>query len=315
VTYQGHPVITKNLNFSYQNKLALKDVSFELEEGSVTALVGPNGAGKSTLMRCLSGLDVPDSGEIEIAGIDVIKSPREVQNKIGFLFDNFGLYDELNVQDVFIFIGGCHDIKGNALKTRITEVTKSLRLDNILLTKCGALSRGWRQRVGIAMTLLHRPNLLILDEPASGLDPESRSELSTVINELKSQGMNILVSSHILAELEEYCTSMLVIQDGQIVEHVKLVTHESNSKVELSIKLSRELSESEFFTFKNLLPSNAIQSKNSNRYILEIEKNLDMHHQILKSLIENNFPICDFSVNEKSLQSLYLEISKTKVQQ
>ena len=177
-------VSVDSLTFHYPGKTALDTVSFSIPQGQITALVGPNGAGKTTLMRCLAGLDTPFSGKIQVAGVDVLESPRDAHALLGYLSDSFGLYDELTVQQVLEYIGGCHGLTGAALTERVLWVVNMLRLGGVSGQRCSTLSRGWRQRVGIGMSIIHKPRILILDEPASGLDPEARAELSVVLRTL-----------------------------------------------------------------------------------------------------------------------------------
>ena len=304
-------VSVEHLTFHYPDKTALEDVSFTIQAGSITALVGPNGAGKSTLMRCLSGLDDPFSGNLSIAGINVVEDPRSAQAKTGYLSDSFGLYDELSVNDVLIYMGGCHGLKGKALTERINWVVQILRLSSVRNDKCASLSRGWRQRVGIGMALIHKPAFLILDEPASGLDPEARAELSAVLKALQQEGMTILVSSHILAELEEYCTAMLVIRDGKMRDHVVLQEHQAAAvTTTVRITLARDLSADDKTKFNDKfgMKYNPV-FETARQVTLTAENDATLQHTILKDCIELGLPVCGFVVAEKKLQNLYLEMA------
>lgn len=309
----SQPIVSvEHINFYYPTKQALRDVSFALETGSITALVGPNGAGKSTLLRSLAGLDTPFSGKISVDGIDVAEDPRLAHTRIGYLSDDFGLYNELSVRDVLTFIAGCHNLTGQAATTRLDWVIATLRLGDVISQKCGTLSRGWRQRVGIAMSILHQPAMLMLDEPASGLDPEARGELSTILKTLQSQGMSILVSSHILAELEEYCTAMLVLRDGAIQQHVSLASHQQEKGITLRVSLTSSLSpEHEAIILAATVGQKVLLS--TDRTVVHITASTDpsTHHSLLKTLIVKDIPVSGFAVEETSLQSLYLQISKT----
>ena len=208
-----------NLNYEYPGKRALKDVSFSIPDASVTALVGPNGAGKTTLLRCLAALDEPFSGEINVAGIDVTREPRRVHQVLGYLSDFFGLYDDLTVRQCLSFAAWLHRLPEDTVEGCVRKTASLLELTNWLESKVKTLSRGWRQRLGIAQAIIHNPKLLLLDEPSAGLDPEARVSLSKLFRDLQREGMTLVVSSHILAELEDYCTDMLVLRDGEIAEH------------------------------------------------------------------------------------------------
>jgi ABC-2 type transport system ATP-binding protein len=217
------PIIdVKDITYIYTEDKALDQVSFQMPEGAITALAGPNGAGKSTLMRCLAGLDTPYSGKVMIGGIDAQERPRDVHRITGYLSDFFGLYDALSVRQCLTYFAWSRLIPQDYMQTQIDWLIDLLGLEEVIDKKAGDLSRGWRQRVGIAQSIIHNPKLLILDEPASGLDPEARQKLSKILRTLrKDHGMSILVSSHILAELEDYCDSMLILRDGKLIDHIQ----------------------------------------------------------------------------------------------
>lgn len=211
-------VDAQHLGFEYPGRRALDDISFELVAGSVTALVGPNGAGKATLMRCLCGLNRPLAGRIHVDGIDVVEEPRRCHQRIGFLPDFVGLYDPLTVAQCLQYHAAANGVT-RALPARIAATAQQLKLTERLSQPVGELSRGLRQRVAIGQAIIHAPALLILDEPAAGLDPEARHSLAQLFRALRARGMSLLVSSHILAELEVYATHMLVLKDGRLIEH------------------------------------------------------------------------------------------------
>lgn len=305
-------ITVKDLNYYYPGTKALEDVSFTINKGDITALVGPNGSGKTTMLRTLAGLDTPFSGKIEVANTNVLTDPRQAHTKIGYLSDDFGLYKDLVVKDVLEFIGGCHGLKDQALNDRIKWVTDLLRLEGVFDKKCGALSRGWRQRVGIAMSIVHKPEILLLDEPASGLDPEARAELSAVMLALQAEGITSLVSSHILAELEEYCTSMLVLRNGKIQKHVLLQEHRKTQKASLQITVLGALTEAQNKTVNDVAGQEAVEvSKDDQTTTISIvvDYDHDANHALLKKLISKKIPVCGFTLKEVTLQRLYLETS------
>lgn len=212
------------VSFEYPGARALDDVSFHIDTGSITALVGPNGAGKTTLLRCLAALDEPYDGRIRIDGIDAIEQPRRVHERLGFLPDHFGVYAALSARQCLLHAARARGMTDRQSMERVEATARDVDLSDRLQQSAGTLSRGQRQRLAIAQSIIHQPRVLLLDEPASGLDPEARVDLSNLLNRLAAQGMTILVSSHILAELEAYCTAMLVLRHGRVVEHRTLVT-------------------------------------------------------------------------------------------
>ncbi|WP_238946427.1 ABC transporter ATP-binding protein [Vandammella animalimorsus] len=210
------------LVFEYPGHRALDGVSLRLERGSVTALVGPNGAGKSTLLRCMAGLETPLSGQIRIDGISVIDAPRQVHRKLGYLSDFFGLYEGLRVRQCLAYAALAVGVARQQLPGRVAQVAQAMDLTALLQRRPGELSRGQRQRLAIGQAIIHSPQVLLLDEPASGLDPQARSSLAALFRQLQAQGMTLLVSSHILSELDEYSTHILSIRQGRIVSHEDL---------------------------------------------------------------------------------------------
>ena len=214
-------ISVEGLTFEYPGVRALDGISFALERGSITALVGPNGAGKTTLMRCLCGLERPLAGAIAVDGIDVIEEPRRSHEKLGYLSDFYGLYAELTVAQCLHYAAAANHVPEDP-GPRVAATAARLGLSDRLEQSAGTLSRGLRQRLAIGQAIIHEPRVLVLDEPASGLDPEARHALAVLFRQLQTEGMTLLVSSHILAELEEYATAMLILHSGRLVEYRRL---------------------------------------------------------------------------------------------
>jgi ABC-2 type transport system ATP-binding protein len=212
----------EQLVFEYPGHRALDGVSLRIGAGSVTALVGPNGAGKTTLMRCIAGLEQPLSGGIRVQDIAVEEHPREVHRHLGYLSDFYGLYDRLSVARCLRYCALAMGVAAHQAETRVQEVAAQLGLSELLQRRPTELSRGQRQRVAIGQAIVHQPAVLLLDEPASGLDPEARGSLSQLFRRLQAQGMTLVVSSHILSELDEYCTHILSLRAGLIESHEAL---------------------------------------------------------------------------------------------
>jgi ABC-2 type transport system ATP-binding protein len=209
----------RNVVYEYPGKRALDGVSFELPRGSVTALVGPNGAGKTTLLRCLAALDSPLGGQLWVDGIDVQAEPRESHRLMGFLPDNFGVWPALTVHQSLAYVARANGLRAGDVGRAVTRTAVQLGLADRLGEAAGSLSRGLRQRLAIGQAIIHSPQALLLDEPASGLDPEARHSLAAVFRQLQTEGMTLLVSSHILTELAEYSSHMLVMREGRILDH------------------------------------------------------------------------------------------------
>ncbi len=232
----------EGLIFDYLGHRALHGVSVDIPKGTVTALVGPNGAGKSTLMRCIAGLDTPLAGKITVGGIDVQEHPRTVHTQLGYLSDAFGLYQDLSVAQCLTYAAQSQKIAAHLVADRVAQVAHQLGLQDKLSSLASRLSRGQRQRVAIGQSMVHMPQVLLLDEPASGLDPEARADLSLLFRQLNSKGMTLVVSSHILSELDEYCTHILSIREGRVSKHASLAATSAGRqgvvKAQLSIKIA-----------------------------------------------------------------------------
>lgn len=198
--------------------LAVDDISLVARPGEVTALIGPNGSGKTTLLLMLATLLVPDCGEIRVNGLDPVTAPRAVRAEIGWMPDGFGTWDALTVREVLHTIGAAYDMTPVAARTRTEELLTLLHLDDLADRRARVLSRGQKQRLGLARALIHDPSVLLLDEPASGLDPRSRIELRDVLRALAAQGRTVLVSSHILTELQEVADRAVIVARGRTTE-------------------------------------------------------------------------------------------------
>ena len=212
----------QNLIVDYPGHRALHGISLQIAAGTVTALVGPNGAGKSTLLRCLAGLESPLAGSVHVAGVDVQENPRRAHQYMGYLSDFFGLYEALSVAQCLQYAAESQGLSREVAAQRVHAVAQQLALTDKLGNAARNLSRGQRQRVAIGQAIIHQPQVLLLDEPASGLDSEARSSLSALFRQLHAQGMTLVVSSHILSELDEYSTHILSIRDGRITSHEAL---------------------------------------------------------------------------------------------
>jgi ABC-2 type transport system ATP-binding protein len=209
----------EDLVFDYPGLRALDGVSFSVEARSITALVGPNGAGKTTLLNCMAGLALPAAGRVLLDGIDVHRTPREAHARMGYLADFFGVYGELTVARCLDYRARAQAIAPDRRAAAVQRAAERLGLADRLGQRAGELSRGLRQRLAIAQAIVHDPAIILLDEPASGLDPEARFGLAAVLRALRDDGMTLVVSSHILAELEDYSTHLLVLERGRVLEH------------------------------------------------------------------------------------------------
>ena len=201
----------------YDRTVAVGGLDLDIGEGEIFGLVGPNGAGKTTTLRILGTLLVPDSGDAEVAGFSVRRDPNEVRRVLGFMPDSFGVYDDMKVWEYLDFFARCYGIPGDRRRRIIEDLLELVDLGPKRDTYVAGLSRGMQQRLCLAHALVHDPQVLLLDEPASGLDPRARVELRELLRELRTLGKTIVVSSHILPELEELCTSVAIFDKGRVI--------------------------------------------------------------------------------------------------
>ena len=297
-------IVVRNLVFDYPTKRALRGVTFELKAGTITGLVGPNGAGKTTLMRCIAGLEGPYSGTITVDRIDVSDSPHEVHRRLGLLQDDLGLYDNLTVLQCLVYQAAAYRVPLRDRARRIDDSLTRLDLTDRVGDKVGGLSRGLRQRLAIAQAMIHRPKVLMMDEPASGLDPDARAAFSELLRVLAQEGMTLVVSSHILAELEDYTTHMLILRQGRVVEHCATrppVGRPRRLRVTLaqpSPALRQALAAD---------PQVAGVDAETNAARFDFTGDVQAQSQLLRVLIQSGLQVATLVEETRSMQSVYSE--------
>lgn len=300
-------IIVQDVIYDYPAARALHGVSFEIPSGVVLALVGPNGAGKSTLMRCMAALDAPTSGTIKVAGLDTQDDPRGVHALIGYLPDFFGLYDELTVRQSLTYAARSRGVPAEHAAKAVEVAAGRVQLDDRLEARAGELSRGLRQRLAIAQTIVHAPRVLLLDEPAAGLDPEARRSLSELIIRLSREGMTIVVSSHILAELEDYSTRMLMIHDGRVA---------GGGVVEAGAAVPDAAAAAVAVTFADPPPDLAavlarlgvgVERVEGDQAVLTVEAGAKAEADLLARLVGGGLSVRSFTPVRRTLEQTYLE--------
>jgi ABC-2 type transport system ATP-binding protein len=207
---------------AFGDVLAVDSISLTANPGEVTALIGPNGSGKTTLLLMLATLLVPDQGAIRIDGLDPVTQPTEVRSRIGWMPDGFGTWDALTVREVLLTVAAAYRIAPDRARTRTDALLATVHLEDLADRRARVLSRGQKQRLGLARALVNDPSVLLLDEPASGLDPRSRIELRDVLRGLAAEGKTVLVSSHILTELQEVADRAVIVARGRSLETQRL---------------------------------------------------------------------------------------------
>jgi ABC-2 type transport system ATP-binding protein len=224
-------VTVRGLAKRYDGTLALAGLDLDVERGEIFGLVGPNGAGKTTTLRILATLLAPTAGDAEIAGASVRHDPDAVRRVVGFMPDSFGVYDDMKAWEYLDFFGRCHGLPADRRRRMIADLLDLVDLGARRDAYVATLSRGMQQRLCLAHALVHDPAVLVLDEPASGLDPRARVELRELLRELRALGKTILISSHILPELEELCTSLAIIDHGRVLARGSIAEIEARLRV------------------------------------------------------------------------------------
>ncbi len=298
-------ISVENLVFDYPGLRALHGVAFEIGEGSITALVGPNGAGKTTLLRCIAALETPVAGRISVDGVDVQDAPRQCHRRMGYLSDFFGLYNELTVEQCLRHRAAAQDVPPGKHAALVSRAAGRTGLDDRLGQKAGELSRGLRQRLAIAQSILHEPPVVLLDEPASGLDPEARAELSRLFLQLRAEGMTLVVSSHILAELEDYSTHMMILREGRLVEHRRIDGVEgAERRVTVVVRLAEP--SDRLPAIVEALPDCEVVSADESGAKIVLPAPALERHRALKHLMDEGLAVAAFEELRPDLQETYL---------
>lgn len=209
-------IVIKNISKVYGTQKALDNVSLSIGEGEIVGLLGPNGAGKSTMMKILTCFIPPTEGSAEICGYDIFEHQMEIKRSVGYLSEQNPLYYDMYVREFLLLVAGIHKIERKLRKARVEEVIALTGLEKEANKKIGTLSKGYKQRVGLAQALIHDPKVLILDEPTTGLDPNQLLEIRNLIKQI-GQSKTILLSTHIMQEVEAVCSRVIIINNGRLV--------------------------------------------------------------------------------------------------
>lgn len=300
----------QELSKTYDDVEALRGVSFKIDSGEVIGLLGPNGAGKTTLMKILTGYIHPSSGTAFIDGRNVMTETDKVQEMIGYLPENAPVYPELTVQSYLKMMADLRNIAIDQQLAYISEAVYAVGLEDRLTTLISSLSKGYRQRVGLAQAILHKPKLLILDEPTNGLDPTQIIEVRRLIKKL-SQQSTILLSTHILSEVEATCTRALIIMRGQLKADALLSELESTSHARVSFSdISRQAEIME--TLKKLAGVERVEAVSDARNPLTLRVQsgaTDICPQIFALAKENDWPLCELRRETRTLEAVFNELT------
>jgi ABC-2 type transport system ATP-binding protein len=287
----------------YGSQKALDNVSFSINSGEIVGFLGPNGAGKSTLMKIMTGFISPNLGDVSINGISINENSLEVRKIIGYLPENNPLYLEMYVKEYLQFMASIH-IKGKNIKQRVKEIIELTGLGVEQNKKIGALSKGYRQRTGLAQALIHDPEVLILDEPTTGLDPNQIVEIRNLISTIGKE-KTVILSTHIMQEVEAICDRVIIINNGIIVADERPDTIQQKvieKSAVVIVEFDKEIEEQLFNEISNILH---IKKPKTNTWLLESAADKDIRSEIFNFAVKHSLTVLSLQKQEKSLEDVF----------
>jgi ABC-2 type transport system ATP-binding protein len=303
----------QSLRREYGDLVAVRDLNVSIPENEVYGLIGPNGAGKTTILRMACGLLTPTGGSVTICGVDVHKDPELAQSHIGYLSDFFSVYDDLKVWEYLDYFGRAYKMPTAQLRPRIDEVIQQVGLEVKRDALIRGLSRGMKQRLGIARAVIHKPKVLLLDEPASGLDPKARADLRNLLLALRTEGTTVLISSHILPDLEGFCTSIGVMEKGSMVRSGKIeeiTSQESQHYYAVRLSWVGDAPVEQILSSIDTISNVAIRGSEG---LFRFAGSEDELATLLQQLIAQGIRVISFGEVKQTIEDLYLKLSRNEV--
>lgn len=304
----------RNLSKNFGDTHAVKKLNFQLTAGDIIGFVGPNGAGKTTTLRMMASIEELSSGRIELGGRSIVSNPELAREKIGFVPDTLPTQDDMTVFEYIDFFARAYAIKPVRRRDLVKDLMEFTNLINIREKLLSALSKGMKQRVSIARALIHDPTFILMDEPAAGLDPRARIELRELLRVLSRQGKGILISSHILSELSEICTSTLIIEQGSMLKFgsIEEITEDSLSHRRLIIRPLESLEEFANFMILQLGIENLVVNGKSVEF--DFAGSDEEAFNLLKEIVAADRKIIEFRFRQQNLESVFMNITRGEVQ-
>jgi ABC-2 type transport system ATP-binding protein len=293
---------------------AVNDISFEAYRGQVFGFIGPNGAGKTTSMRILATLELPTYGDALVDGFSVVSDPELVRRRLGFMPDGFSMYPNMNCVEYLDFFARSYGVLG---KDRIAALRRTLSftgLDKIASKPITGLSKGMRQRLCLGRAMIHSPAVLILDEPANGLDPRARIELRQMIQQLAKDGTTILVSSHILTELAEMCDQVGIVERGKLLATGSVDEIHKRMQGDLRVTVATLSRADELEVWLRSRDGIAALVRIGNSFRFELAGNEQSQAQLLKAMIQSDFEVAEFAAHRESLEDVFMKVTTGAVQ-
>ena len=299
-------ISVSNLSRSYGATLAVDNVSFEITNGEVVGLLGHNGAGKTTIMKMITGFIEPSSGSVEVDGLVLGENTVGIQKKIGYLPENCPVWPEMRVTDYLIYQAKLHLVEEARIGSLVSEAIGKTRLTEKATARIDTLSRGYRQRVGVAQALLHKPDILILDEPTNGLDPNQILQMRELIKEL-AKSSTVIVSTHVLQEVQAICERVLIMRGGQLVLDSKMKDLQSENKIIFNFQPS----ESDVITMLSESPlvKKVEEVQNGETTSLRVEVQKAEIPSLIRSLVSAGANIESIMPEKRTLETVFAEVS------
>ncbi len=303
----------KSLRVDYEDITAVDDVSFEVESGMVYGLIGPNGAGKTSIIRVIATLLQPTYGQVRLCDIDLLSEPLRALNHLGFMPDMPPLYDDLFVEEFLQLFASAYGLSGAARHKRIDELLDKVQLTEKRKTPAGELSRGMKQRLFLAKTLLHDPKVLLLDEPASGLDPRARLDLRDVIVELGRAGKAVVVSSHILSEMADFCNSVGIMERGKMLLSGRIDDILKQLRPGLLLRVRLLAPDDRLGPVLAANPSVSEIETEGAQSTFKLAGDSEAAAKLLRELIQQDFRVAEYREMTSNLQDIFLQVSTGRV--
>ncbi len=301
----------RNLEKRYGDHVAIRDISFSVDRGEILAFLGPNGAGKTTTMRILAGAQPATRGTAIVAGFDIFDQPMEVKRRMGYLPEHLPIYPDLTVTEYLNFVGSIKGLSGNSLKTGFHTVVEKCGLADVSKRLIANLSRGYRQRVGLAQALIHNPEVLILDEPTLGLDPKQIIEIRELIKSLRGEH-TIILCTHILPEATAVCQKVVIINKGVIMAVDS--QERLSAQVRSSERLSFTIRDIGHFSPEKILGISGVlqlipDAEHPGTFIVETQLGLDIREAVAKMIVENGLGLLELKSVSVSLEEVFLHLT------
>jgi ABC-2 type transport system ATP-binding protein len=300
-------IVVEDLTKKYGSFTALSGLSLKIEKNSCVGFLGPNGAGKTTTMKILTGLIRPTSGSAYIEDINIEKDPRLALSSVGAIVETPEFYSYLSPQEILSYFGQIRGIPKKNLTEKIDSVLKVVRLEQWATKKISKFSKGMKQRLALASSLIHDPSILILDEPTSGLDPRGAVEIKEIIKSLKKSGKTIFLSSHILSEVNEVCDEVALVDKGKLIRNVKISDYNQEKNSIIEIKILKPITESQLSIIQKLDMINSVNQVGNSILHVSMKGNLEKRVELLSKLQELEFQIISFKPVGNELESLYMD--------